>query len=109
MAHVRKGDTVVVTKGKEQGKRGKVKRVLSGKDGKARVEIEKVMMVKRHTKPTQKNPQGGIMDKEGTVAVSNVALWCEKCGAARRSRMQEDNGVKTRVCTKCATAFPVAA
>ena len=61
MAHVRRGDTVVVVKGRERGKRGKVKRIL--KNG--RVEIEKVMMVRRHSKPTQKNPQGGIMDIEG--------------------------------------------
>jgi large subunit ribosomal protein L24 len=104
-AHIRKGDTVVVTKGKEVGKRGKVKRIVG-----ERAEIEKVMMVKRHTKPTQKNPQGGIMDKEGTVALPNIALWCEKCGAGRRSGIQfDDSGSKVRICRKCSTAFPVPA
>ena len=102
MAHVRKGDTVVVTKGREQGKRGKIKRIL--KNG--RVEIEKVMMIKRHTKATQKNPQGGIVDKEGSVALSNVALWCEKCAAPRRSRGAVAEGRKDRVCVKCGTTFP---
>jgi large subunit ribosomal protein L24 len=102
MAHVRKGDTVVVTKGREKGKRGKIKRVL--KTG--RVEIEKVMMVKKHTKPSQKNPQGGIQDIEGTVALANVALWCEKCNAGRRSRQTADDaGKKDRVCVKCGSVF----
>jgi large subunit ribosomal protein L24 len=106
MAHVRKGDMVVVTKGKERGKRGKVKRVLPN----GRVEIEKIMMVKRHTKPTQKNPQGGIQDKEGSVALPNVALWCEKCTAGRRSGSRvEQDGRKVRVCMRCQTVFPAVA
>ena len=91
--------------GKELGKRGKVKRLAGD-----RAEIEKVMMIKRHTKPTQKNPQGGIVEKEGTVALPNIALWCEKCAAGRRSRIQlDETGGKQRVCTKCSTPFPVPA
>lgn len=107
MAHVRKGDQVVVLKGREKGKRGAVKRVVaSGK----RVEVEKVMMVKRHTKPTQKNPQGGIVDKEAAIDISNVALWCDKCNAARRHKMSvDDKGRKQRVCAKCDTAFQATA
>jgi len=101
-AHIRKGDVVVVTKGKEVGKRGKVKRIVG-----ARAEIEKIMMIKRHTKPTQKNPQGGIVDKEGTVALPNVALWCEKCASGRRSGVDVDaSGAKIRICRSCGTAFP---
>lgn len=102
MTHVARGDTVVVTKGREKGKRGKVKRVL----GNGRVEIEKIMMVKRHTRPSQKNPQGGIIDIEGSVAAANVALWCEKCAAPRRARAGADGaGKKVRVCVKCGSAF----
>ncbi|WP_428264620.1 50S ribosomal protein L24 [Haliangium sp.] len=102
-AHVRRGDMVVVTKGKEKGKRGRVKRMLRG----ARVEVEKVNIVKRHTRPTQKNPHGGILEKEGSIAVANVSLWCEQCSAGRRSRTQVgDGGDKSRVCVKCGTAFP---
>ena len=102
MAHVRRGDTVVVVKGRERGKRGKVKRIL--KNG--RVEIEKVMMVKRHSKPTQKNPQGGIMDIEGSIAMPNVALWCEKCAKPRRARAAlDEQGTKSRVCVGCGGAF----
>ncbi len=101
-AHVARGDTVVVTKGREKGKRGTIKRVLQN----GRVEIEKINMVKRHTKPTQKNPQGGIQDIEGSVALANVSLWCEPCSAARRAKKVFDsNGRKSRACVKCSTAF----
>ena len=103
MAHVCKGDSVVVTTGKELGRRGKIKRVLRN----GRVEIEKLMMVKRHTKPTQKNPTGGIVEKEGSIAISNVALWCDGCSAARRARRTTDSdGIKSRVCVRCSAAFP---
>lgn len=105
-AHVRKGDTVVVTKGRESGKRGRVKRVLEN----GRVEIEKVNMVKRHMKPSQKNPQGGIQDFEGTIALPNVQLWCETCGAGRRSGVEiAEAGSKSRVCRKCNSPFATAA
>ena len=99
--HVHRGDMVVVIKGKERGKRGKVKRVLPNN----RVEIEKIQMVKKHQKPSQKSPQGGIADLEGSVALSNVLLWCESCTAPRRSRSKVEDSVKTRVCTKCGTGF----
>jgi large subunit ribosomal protein L24 len=94
---------VVVTKGRDRGKRGKVKRVVE----KGRIEVEKVMMIKRHTKPTQKNPHGGIIDQEGSLPAANVALWCEKCATGRRARtVIEDNGQKSRVCVKCDSPFP---
>ena len=101
--HVRRGDSVVVTKGRERGKRGKVKRVL--KNG--RIEVEKVFMVKRHTKPSQTNPQGGIMEVEGSIAAANVSLFCEKCAGPRRSKSSlNESGAKARHCVKCDTAFP---
>lgn len=103
--HVRRGDMVVVTKGKDKGKRGRVKRMLSN----GRLEVEKVNLIKRHTKPTQKNPHGGILEKEGSIAVANVALWCEKCNQPRRSRKQAGaDGQVTRVCAKCSNEFPSA-
>jgi large subunit ribosomal protein L24 len=104
--HVRKGDQVVVVTGKEKGKRGRILRILTGK---GRVVVERVNMVKRHTKPTQRNPRGGILEKEGTIELSNVSLWCSKCGAARRHRVDAQDGQKKRrVCVKCATAFEAA-
>jgi large subunit ribosomal protein L24 len=93
---------VVVVKGRERGKRGKVKRVLDN----GRVEIEKINMIKRHTRPTQKNPQGGIQDIEGTIALANVALWCDSCSKPRRTKMVADNaGGKQRACVKCGHTF----
>ncbi|MBL4632439.1 MAG: 50S ribosomal protein L24 [Kofleriaceae bacterium] len=104
MAHVSRGDTVVVTKGRERGKQGKIKRVLTAK---GRVEIENVMMVKKHVKASQKDPQGGIKDIEGTVNISNVSLWCGTCSKAVRSKkVVDDAGKKSRACVKCDTTFP---
>jgi large subunit ribosomal protein L24 len=104
--HVRKGDQVVVIAGKEKGKRGRVLRLLTEK---GRVVIERVNMVKRHTKPTQRNPRGGILEKEGSVEGSNVSLWCGKCAAARRARHEHKEGQdKRRVCAKCGTVFETA-
>ncbi len=91
--HVRKGDTVVVIAGKKKGKRGRVLRMLTKKH---RVLIERINMVKRHTKPTQRNPRGGIVEKEGSVELSNVALWCGKCSAARRVKVDLADGQKKR-------------
>lgn len=103
MAHVRKGDLVVVTKGKDKGKRGKVLRVVG-----LRVIIEKVNMVKRHTKPNQKNQQGGIVEKEGTIAIANVLLWDEKLGRGTRTRAGSDGDQKIRVGVKTGAKFVAA-
>lgn len=97
--HVRKGDTVVVIAGKEKGKRGRILRVVTDKE---RAVVERVNMVKRHTKPTQANPRGGILEKEGTVPMSNLALWCGKCGKGRRAKAEiRDGQKKRRLCVKC--------
>jgi large subunit ribosomal protein L24 len=104
--HVRKGDQVVVIAGKEKGKRGRVLRLATAK---GRVFIERINLVKRHTKPTQRSPRGGILEKEGSVEASNVALWCGKCVAPRRARIDDkDAQNKRRVCIKCGTVFETA-
>ena len=104
--HVRKGDQVVVIAGKEKGKRGRVLRLLTADE---RVVIERVNMIKRHTRPTQRNPRGGILEKEGSLELSNVSLWCGKCGAARRHKVDIREGQKKRrVCIKCGSAFEAA-
>ncbi|MGA7742044.1 MAG: 50S ribosomal protein L24 [Polyangia bacterium] len=101
--HVRKGDNVVVIAGKEKGKRGRVLRILSAK---GRVVVERINMIKRHTKPTQRNPRGGILEKEGSLEASNVALWCGKCSAGRRCRADIKEGQKKRrVCVKCGSVI----
>ena len=106
MNKIRKGDQVVVTTGKEKGKRGRVLRLLTDK---GRVVVERVNMVKRHTKPTQRNPRGGIIEKEGSLEASNIALWCGKCAAPRRAKHEHKEGQdKRRVCVKCGTVFETA-
>jgi len=104
MAHVRKGDMIVVIAGKDKGKRGKVLRVLTKKD---RLVVERIAMVKRHTKPSQKNPQGGIVEKEGSIHVSNVALWSEKLGKpVKVSITYNEAGKRVRVIKKSGEIFP---
>jgi large subunit ribosomal protein L24 len=71
IAHVRKGDTVVVVAGKERGKKGKVLRVIPEK---GRVVVERINMIKKHQRPTQKVRQGGIIEREGSIHLSNVML-----------------------------------
>jgi large subunit ribosomal protein L24 len=102
-AHVRKGDLVVITTGSSKGKKGKVLRVVGN-----RVIVEKVSMMKRHTKPSQKNPQGGIVDKEGSVHISNVQLFDEKTNKGTRTKITNDAGTKLRVASKSGTPFPTA-
>ncbi|HKB27043.1 MAG TPA: 50S ribosomal protein L24 [Methylomirabilota bacterium] len=98
-AHVRRGDTVAVIAGKERGKRGKVLRVLRG-DG--RVLVEKVNMVKKHQRPTQKLRQGGIIEREGALALSNVQLVCGRCNKPVRTGIKVlADGKKLRVCRRC--------
>ncbi len=69
MAHVKKGDTVLVLAGADKGKTGRVLRVIPDKD---KVVVEGVNMIKRHTRPTQRNPKGGIVEKEAPIHISNV-------------------------------------
>lgn len=98
-AHVKKGDTVMVISGKDAGKKGKVLTVLPKEK---RVVIEGINIVKRHTKPTQAAPQGGIVEKEGTVASSNVMLFCRKCNKPTRiSKKLMNDGTFARQCKHC--------
>jgi len=97
--HVRRGDTVGVIAGRERGKRGKVLRVLHAE---GRVLIEKINMIKKHQRPTQKLRQGGIIERENPLALSNVQLICNRCDRPVRTRVQVlGDGRKLRVCKKC--------
>lgn len=104
--HVRRGDLVQVVAGREASRRGRVLRVDTDS---GRVLVEKVNLVKRHTKPTQKNPQGGIIEKEGSLDSSNVRLVCARCDAPRRvgTKVGAD-GKKTRYCRKCKESIATA-
>ncbi|HOO39181.1 MAG TPA: 50S ribosomal protein L24 [Deltaproteobacteria bacterium] len=98
MSKIKKGDTVVVLAGKSKGKKGQVIRILGKKD---RVLVERVNMVKRHTKPTQTS-QGGIIEKEASIQISNVGLNCPKCNTAVKVGYKfHDDGKKVRVCRRC--------
>ena len=94
MSHVRRGDTVAVISCKERGKRGKVMRILDKKD---RVVIEKIMMVKRHTKPSQRDQQGGIIEKEGSVHISNVMPVDPGSDKPTRIKVKHEDDRRTRV------------
>jgi large subunit ribosomal protein L24 len=96
---IKKNDTVEVIAGKEKGKRGKVLFVLPERQ---RVVVERVNFIKRHQRPTQKVRQGGIIEREGSLHVSNVMLVCGKCGKATRTGAQAlADGRKVRVCRRC--------
>ena len=97
--HVKKDDVVKIIAGKEQGKTGKVLRVFPAK---GRVVVESLNVVKRHTRPNQLNPEGGIVEKEAPLSVSNVMLVCGSCNQATRTGVRLlDDGSKTRYCKKC--------
>jgi large subunit ribosomal protein L24 len=100
---IKRNDFVVVTTGKEKGKKGKVLRVLRDKD---RVIVEKVNFIKRHQKPSGGQKQGGIIEREGALHLSNVMLFCEKCGKGVRIRRQRlDDGHAVRLCAGCGESF----
>ena len=97
--HIRKNDTVEVIAGKEKGKRGKVLIVLPEKQ---RVIVERVNFIKRHQRPTQKVRQGGIIEREGSLHISNVMLVCGKCGKPTRTGTQTlADGRRVRTCKQC--------
>jgi large subunit ribosomal protein L24 len=97
---LKKGDEVVVLSGKDVGRRGTISRVIPNSD---KVIVDGINMVKRHTKPRGQVMQGGIIDKEMPIHVSNVALWCKDCGPTRIGYHIADDGTKRRICRKCGT------
>ncbi len=97
--HVRRGDTVAILSGEDRGKKGKILEV-SPKSG--RVIVDGVNIQKKHTRPTQTNPQGGIIEKPGYISASNVALVCPRCKEPTRvKRVRQANGELERQCKKC--------
>ncbi|MHB1137148.1 MAG: 50S ribosomal protein L24 [Coriobacteriia bacterium] len=95
---IRKGDRVRVITGKDKGKEGKVLRSMPEKE---RIVVESVHMIKKHARPSQKNPQGGIIEMEGTIHVSNVMLMCPNCSQPTRVSRRREDGVRVRVCKAC--------
>lgn len=98
---IKKGDMVMVVAGKERGKTGKVLEVLTKNE---RVTVEKLNILKRHTKPNAKNKQGGILEREGSIAISNVMAYCDSLQKPSRLRMKTfEDGRKVRVYQKAPT------
>ena len=102
MNKIRRNDNVLVLTGKDRGKQGQVRSVLTKKN---RVIVDGVNMIKRHQRPTQQAGvavPGGIVTREGPIAISNVMVVCKSCNKATRTsiRVRQD-GVKVRVCKRC--------
>ncbi len=96
---LKKDDIVQVLAGKEKGKKGKV---LSIDKIRGRVTVEKLNMFKKHLKPTRDNQQGGIVEREGSLHLSNVLLVCDKCGKGVRIKKKRlEDGKRVRVCRTC--------
>ena len=95
---IRKGDTVQVIAGKDLGKVGEVTRVINSTD---RVIVDGVNVAKRHQRATNATMQGGIIDKDMPIHVSNVDIVCTSCGKHTRIGHRMDGDTKLRVCRKC--------
>jgi len=98
MQKLKMNDEVIILSGKDSGKKGKVQKINWKRN---RVLVEGVNLMKKAMKPTQENPTGGIADVESMIHISNVALISPKTGGATRVRIEEKNGKKVRVATKC--------
>jgi large subunit ribosomal protein L24 len=96
---IRKGDRVVVLQGKDKGREGTVTFAYPDR---GKVIVDGTNIAKRHQKPTRQTQQGGIIDKEMPIDVSNVAILCSSCGKPTRVGHRFDpDGTKVRICRKC--------
>ena len=96
--HIKTGDTVIVLSGDDKGVKGEVIAV-SPDEGK--VIVKGANMIHKHVKPRKQGETGGIVDAEGAIYASKVALYCEKCGKGVRSKVEMEGDTKVRVCAKC--------
>jgi large subunit ribosomal protein L24 len=100
---LKKGDTVLVVCGDDRGKMGKILKVDLKKN---RAIVEGVNFIKRHTRPTNRNPKGGIVEKEASVNLSNLMLYCHRCASPSKPSfkiIESSEGMKSkiRICRKC--------
>ena len=100
--NVRKDDTVIVLSGDDKGVKGKVI-ATSPEEGK--VLVEGVNIIHKHVKPRRQGETGGIVDAEGAIYASKVALYCSKCNKGVRTHIEVVNGKKIRVCSECGHKF----
>lgn len=101
--HVKKGDVVVVNAGTDKGTKGKVLEAMPKQN---KVVVEGVNVRTKHVKPRRAGEAGGLVKSELAINASKVNLYCSKCDAPRRAKMEiKKDGTKVRVCTKCGTEF----
>jgi large subunit ribosomal protein L24 len=100
---IRKNDSVMIIAGRERGKTGKVLRIISDKGAAI---IERVNLIKRHTRPKGPQQPGGIVEKEAAIHASNLMIMCDKCNApVRIGRKILADGKKIRICRRCGEAL----
>lgn len=99
---LRKNDVVVAIAGRSRGKQGKI---LEVRRNSGRAIVEGLQMIKRHTKKNQANPQGAIVEKEGTIALPNLMLFCPTCQKGVRLGIKREGDKRARYCRKCKHEF----
>lgn len=95
---IKKGDTIYIISGKDRGKSGVIEKVFPKK---GKILVQGINMVKKHAKPTKKNPKGGLIDWPLAFDISNAMIICSKCNKTTRTKYKITNGKKTRICVKC--------
>jgi len=103
MNKIKKNDTVYVLTGRDKGKTGKVFRVMPKKD---RALVEGINYIKKHTRKTKQDQQGGIVQKESAIHISNVAIFCKGCSKPTRVGINVlADGTRSRFCKRCKEAI----
>ena len=100
--HIKKGDTVVVLSGDDKGAQGEV---IAVSPEEKKVLVKGVNMIHKHVKPRKQGENGGIIDAEGAIYASNVAIYGPTCKKGVRARHEVVDGKKVRVCAKCGRKF----
>jgi len=100
--NIRRNDIVVATRGRDKGKQGKVLQVVVGKH---RAIVEGLCMVTKHLRKSQDNPKGGIVQKESSIAIANLMVYCPQCKKAVRVKRVAEGDKRIRKCKKCGQAF----
>ena len=96
--HVKTGDTVIVLSGEDKGVKGEV---IAVSPAEGKILVKGVNIIHKHVKPRRQGETGGIVDAEGAIYASRVALYCSACDKGVRTKVQVEDGKKIRVCAKC--------